>query len=100
MAKTKNSKNKLSFPLPEKDVVLPDEIYYKSKDEFLQAVKSYSAEQKQTILKEMRSIRNFYKKILEEDYRAINPNSHRYTEATVLLRHLNANGKELNELIT
>ena len=50
------------------------------------------------MLSEMRSERNFYKKVLEEDFREKRPDSYRYKDAEIRVRKLNTNGKYLSTL--
>jgi hypothetical protein len=47
----------------------------------------------------MKVERDFYKKVLEEEYRKKNPNSVRYRDATKFVDGFNAKGKLLKSII-
>lgn len=72
---------------------------YKPIEIFRQAALKLDKVQKESMLREMRLDRDFYKKVLEEDYRKKNPDSYRYVDAGIRIELLNRNGKLLKQLI-
>ena len=80
-------------------IVLPFVMMYNDPDKFQPQVKNMPLDEQKQVLDKMKAEREFYKKVLAEDYRVKNPGSYRYADAQARLTRLNDNGKYLAELI-
>ena len=70
-----------------------------SDQKFKEWAEKLSDDDLKLMLDKHRGNRDFYKKIMEEDYRKEHPNSFRYKDAENKVKKLNAQGKILKELI-
>jgi len=70
-----------------------------NEENFSKLMTSQSLEDCQRVIAWMKVERDFYKKVLEEEYRKKNPNSVRYRDATKFVDGFNAKGKLLKSII-
>lgn len=66
---------------------------------FEKTIRRLSLDEQKNYLAKMRDEKTFQSKILQEDWRARNPNSFRYVQAEKIIDILNQNGKILKSLI-
>ena len=85
--------------LTDDEIDLGPEPQFYDAEKFARHAKNLSKEDKEKLLNQMRTDKEFYGKILTEDRRAIVPNSHRYQSAQKAIRMLNQNGLSLKKLI-
>jgi len=67
--------------------------------EFINIMSSEPLKECESVIEYLKDNRNFYKKVLDEEYRKKNPNSFRYREADKILPLLNEKGKLLKSII-
>ena len=66
---------------------------------FVNWVSSLSLEAQKALLDQHRNNKNFFKGILQEEYRKEHPNSHRYEDSEAKVKKYNKQGKALKEII-
>jgi len=66
---------------------------------FINWVSSLSLEAQKALLDQHRDNRNFFKGILQEEYRKEHPNSCRYEDSEIKIKKYNIQGKILKEII-
>ncbi|MFA5432912.1 MAG: hypothetical protein GX567_11940 [Clostridia bacterium] len=68
-------------------------------EDFNKLMSTLSLDECQSIITYMKIEREFYKKVLTEEYRKKNPNSFRYRDATKFIEKVNEKGKLLKSII-
>lgn len=75
------------------------EFYDMTDDSFKKLMKDQSSDKLLLIRESLVSLKEFYKKILMEEYRKTHPNSVRYREAEEIIEKINVKGKLLKSII-
>ena len=75
------------------------EFHDMTDDSFTKLMKEQSSDKLLLIRESLVSLKEFYKKILMEEYRKTHPNSVRYREAQEIIEKINVKGKLLKSII-